>query len=187
MAITKNIVELMGGDISVTSEVGKGSEFVVRLACPVCDEPVGGEDAGARLGAAESADGPAVDLAGCRVLLVEDSQMNQLIAVRILENEGMLVDVANDGVEALQMIEEADADRYDIILMDVQMPRMDGHEATRRIRALSDEHKAQLPIIAMTANAFEEDERLAREVGMNDYLSKPYEIDQVLTVVARNL
>ena len=71
--------------------------------------------------------------------------------------------------------------------MDVQMPRMDGHEATRRIRALEDERKAQLPIIAMTANAFEEDEQLAREAGMNDYLSKPYEIDQVLAVVARNL
>ena len=113
--------------------------------------------------------------------------MNQLIAVHILENEGVLVDVADDGVEALQMIEEADADRYDVILMDVQMPRMDGHEATRRIRALADERKARLPIIAMTANAFEEDERLAREAGMNDYLPKPYEIDQVLAVISRNL
>ena len=187
MAITKNIVELMGGDISVTSKVGEGSEFVVRLSCAVCDEAVGRGDRVSRDDATESAGGPAADLVGCRVLLVEDNQMNQLIAVRILENEGVLVDVADDGVEALQMIEEADADRYDVILMDVQMPRMDGHEATRRIRALADERKARLPIIAMTANAFEEDERLAREAGMNDYLPKPYEIDQVLTVISRNL
>ena len=117
---------------------------------------------------------------GKKILLVEDNEINQEIAKTILEESGFIIDVADDGTIAVERMEEALQDDYDLILMDIQMPHMDGYEATRRIRALDDPVKAAIPIVAMTANAFEEDRRLALEAGMNDHITKPIEIPKLM-------
>ena len=127
-----------------------------------------------------SADQDKVDFAGKRILLAEDNEMNQLIAVSILEGAGFIVDIANDGVEAVQKVIAAEPDYYDVVLMDIQMPRMDGYEASKCIRALDDPQKANLPIIAVTANAFDEDRKFAMEAGMNGHLAKPYDIPEIM-------
>ena len=123
-----------------------------------------------------------VNLAGKRVLLVEDIETNQIIATTILGELGLVVDVANDGVEAVEKVSAA-AEPYDVVLMDIQMPRMNGYEAARHIRALDDPTKSGVPIVAVTANAFEEDRRLALEAGMNGHLAKPYDIAQMVATL----
>ena len=125
--------------------------------------------------------------AGKRILLAEDNEMNQMIATEILTEAGLSIDIAKDGVEAVEKMDSAPAGYYDIILMDVQMPRMDGYEATRQIRALADPAKAAIPIIAVTANAFEEDRKIAMEVGMNGHLAKPYDIPAIMETLERLL
>ena len=120
------------------------------------------------------------DFTGKRILLVEDNEMNQMIATTILQESGFIVDVASDGIEAVEKMQEAPAGHYELILMDIQMPRMDGYEATRRIRALDDARRASIPIVAVTANAFEEDANMALEVGMNGHLAKPYDIAAIM-------
>ena len=120
------------------------------------------------------------DYSGKRVLLVEDNKQNQMIADMILRESGFEVEIAADGIEAIEMIEAAPAGHYDIALMDIQMPRMDGYEATERIRSLEDSEKASIPIVAVTANAFEEDANMALSVGMNGHLAKPYDIPKIL-------
>ena len=127
------------------------------------------------------------DFSGRRILLAEDNQLNQQIAVAILENVGFKVDIANNGKEALDMIETSDAGTYDVVLMDIQMPVMDGYESSKAIRKLGDQAKAQIPIIAVTANAFEEDRKDAKEAGMNGHLAKPYEIDKMMETLAEIL
>ena len=117
---------------------------------------------------------------GKTLLLAEDNAMNQMIAVEILSQTGFCVEIANDGIEAVEMMRSAPAGHYDVILMDIQMPRMDGYEATRRIRALEDPEKARIPIVAATANAFEEDRKSAADAGMNGHLAKPYDIPQMM-------
>ncbi|MBR6029436.1 MAG: response regulator [Clostridia bacterium] len=310
MAITKNIVDMMGGTISLTSAEGKGTEFVVRLRCRVCDDvrpaealpemqgkralvvdddinsclsvcdmlsglglkPVWTQDGreAARLareaigqgepfdyclvdwlmpelsgietvrelrqviganppiimltaydwsdiqeealeagatsfcakplflsGLREALTQPAIrqpaetqtapenpDFSGRRVLLAEDNEMNQLIAQTILEGVGFAVDIANDGSEAVDRMREAPAGTYDVVLMDIQMPYMDGYEAARQIRALPDREKAEVPIVAVTANAFEEDRQMAREAGMNGHLAKPYDIPRMMALLS---
>ena len=124
-----------------------------------------------------------VDLAGKRVLLAEDIETNQLIATTILMELGMEVDVASDGVEAVDMVNSAPAGTYDAVLMDIQMPQMDGYEAARQIRALPDEAKRSIPIVAVTANAFEEDRQRALEAGMNGHLAKPYDIPEMVAML----
>ena len=131
----------------------------------------------------EEGSAASVDLAGKRVLLAEDIETNQLIAVTILSEFGLQVDVANDGVEAVEKVSEAPAGTYDAVLMDIQMPRMDGYEAARRIRALDDPAKSNIPIVAVTANAFEEDRRLALDAGMNGHLAKPYDIPEMVATL----
>lgn len=126
------------------------------------------------------------DFAGRSVLLVEDNELNQEIAATILREEGFVVDVAEDGFAALEWLQDSEA-LYDVILMDVQMPGMSGYEATRRIRAMSDPKKAGIPIIAMTANAFEEDRRAAHEAGMNGHVTKPIETEKLLEMIERVL
>ena len=128
---------------------------------------------------------PVRDFTGKRILLVEDNEMNQVIATAILQESGFIVEVAPDGVEAVEKIQEAPAGYYELILMDIQMPRMDGYEATRRIRALDDAKRAAIPIVAVTANAFEEDANMALEVGMNGHLAKPYDIAAIMETLDR--
>ena len=119
------------------------------------------------------------DFRGKRVLLAEDNEMNQMIAEAILTEAGFAVEIAGNGLEAVEKMKAADAGYYDVILMDIQMPIMDGYEAAKQIRALGDERKAGIPIVAVTANAFEEDRKIALEVGMNGQLAKPYDIPEI--------
>ena len=120
------------------------------------------------------------DFSGKRVLLAEDNELNQMLAENMLTNVGLAVEIANDGTEAVEKMKSAPAGYYDIILMDVQMPQMDGYEATRQIRALEDNEKAGIPIVAVTANVFEEDRQIAMEAGMNGHLAKPYDVPDIM-------
>ena len=120
------------------------------------------------------------DFSGKRVLLAEDNELNQMLAENMLTDVGLAVEIANDGTEAVEKMKSAPAGYYDIILMDVQMPQMDGYEATRQIRALEDNEKAGIPIVAVTANVFEEDRQIAMEAGMNGHLAKPYDVPDIM-------
>ena len=121
-----------------------------------------------------------VDFTGNKVLLAEDNEMNQMIAQAILTESGLEVVIANNGEEAVKLVDESPVGTFDIILMDIQMPIMDGYQAARMIRSLSDRKKAEVPIVAVTANAFEEDRKLALESGMNGHIAKPYDIPKML-------
>ena len=193
MAIAKNIVDMLGGVIAVYSKENEGSEFVVEIPCKCIGVSAKGETTkltssdvpsnGAvrdandvdQAGAADK-----VDFTGKRVLLAEDNQLNQILAENILTSVGLAVDIAGDGTEAVEKIKEATAGYYDIILMDIQMPEMDGYEATRQIRSLEDKEKSDIPIIAVTANVFEEDRHVAIAAGMNGHLAKPYDIPEIM-------
>ena len=175
MAISKNIVDMMGGEISVESTEGSGSEFIVELPCKISDSKHIEKD-----GASESMP----DFTGKRVLLAEDNQMNQILAENILTSVGFEVDIASDGTEAVEKMKSQPAGYYDIILMDIQMPQMEGYEATKIIRALDDEKKASIPIVAVTANAFEEDRQNSMDVGMNGHLAKPYDIPVIMKTLS---
>jgi len=129
----------------------------------------------------------ALDFTGKKILLAEDNEMNQMIAVEILKSAGFTIDIASNGTEAVEKMEATPAGTYDVILMDIQMPVMDGYEAAKRIRAMEDQEKAEIPIIAVTANAFEEDRKIALEAGMNGHLAKPYDIDAIMQTLAELL
>ena len=129
---------------------------------------------------AEEAEKEELRFDGTKILLVEDNELNQEIAQTILEEAGFVIDTADDGSEAVERMQEADADTYDLILMDIQMPVMNGYQATKAIRALDDPAKAGIPIVAMTANAFEEDRKEALEVGMDGYVAKPINIEKLM-------
>ena len=186
MAITKALVEMMGGTISVQSEEGSGSTFTVtlplRLATPGALPAEGDERPGHELaaGAGEGSEGQAPawprDYSGKRALLVEDNELNREIALTILGETGMRIDCVADGAEALGAVRSAPPGTYDVVLMDIQMPRMDGYAATKAIRALPDAGRASVPIVAMTADAFEEDRRRAFACGMNGHVVKPFDM-----------
>ena len=180
MAITKSIVDMMGGTITVSSEVGRGTEFVVTIPCRLSRATENNAPE-----AAPAKERP--DFAGRRILLAEDNEMNRMIAEAILTEQGFALDVAPNGEQAVAMVSEAPAGTYDVILMDIQMPVMDGYEAARQIRALADPQKAKIPIVAVTANAFEEDRKLALSAGMNGHLAKPYDIPAMLETLGKLL
>ncbi len=177
MSITKSLVDLMGGDISVQSEEGKGSVFTVTLEFRLTTEDkVRGNTAGRSFSADK-------DLSGRRVLLVEDNDLNMEIASTLLKTMGLTVETAWDGLEALNRLKEHPSGYYDLILMDIQMPVMNGYDTTRAIRALEDSAKADIPVIAMTANAFEEDRMNAYAAGMNDHIAKPLDVSMLKKVI----
>ncbi len=178
LKIVKSFVDLMDGDISVESELGKGTTFTVRLTFPLASQDSPDEE---QHGAAVE-----IALADKRILLVEDNALNAEITSTVLADAQMQVEHAQDGEVALTMLQNAPVGYYDLILMDIQMPRMNGYEATRAIRALRDE-RARTPIVAMTANAFEEDRNAAFAAGMDDYISKPVEITALLRVLGKVL
>ncbi len=177
MSIAKNIVDMMGGTITVHSAEGRGSEFIVELPFKISSVSA----------KAEQISESKPDFSGKRVLLAEDNELNQMLAENILTNVGLSVDIANDGTEAVEKMKSAAAGYYDIILMDIQMPKMDGYEATKQIRALEDKDKAGIPIIAVTANAFDEDRQIAMDVGMNGHLAKPYDIPEIMKTLKKLL
>lgn len=188
MAITKKIVDMMGGSIAVESEEGKGSEFIVNLPCRISDSAETEMPSSALKSSETEEEGKEqgqqvpekYDFGGKRVLLAEDNKMNQMIAETILTEAGLLVDIADDGTIAVEKMETQPAGYYDIVLMDIQMPNMDGYEAAERIRALEDPEKANIPIVALTANAFEEDRKNVLSSGMNGHLPKPYDVPKMM-------
>ncbi|MDO5834491.1 MAG: response regulator [Lachnospiraceae bacterium] len=206
LAITKRMVEMMGGTIELSSVEGQGSTFDVCLSFHCCAqvERTSASDAAASeptTGTADSEQAPAsstrgsieelitaqetgVDLSGKKILLVEDNELNQEIATEILKEAGFLIEVAEDGSVAVGKMAAATPGQYDLILMDIQMPIMNGYEATRQIRAMDSAYCRTIPILAMTANAFEEDRTLAIEAGMNGYLTKPIDVEKMMKTIA---
>ena len=174
MPIIKKYIDMMGGTIEAESKLGEGSKFTVTLEYRIADKSYYEQDT------EKSSDMDETDrISGKHVLLAEDNDLNAEIAQFILEDMGLVVDRVEDGVQCVARIEQKPAGTYDLILMDIQMPNMDGYKATQAIRRLADKEKAGIPIIAMTANAFEEDRKKALEKGMNGHIAKPVDIEKM--------
>lgn len=179
MPIVKKYVDMMGGTINVESKLGKGTKFTVILKHKIADKIYYEKDEKSVFNDQKSEK----IIRGKHILLAEDNDLNAEIAITILKDQGLLVDRVEDGIKCVAKIEQEAAKTYDLILMDVQMPNMDGYAATQKIRHLKDKEKATIPIIAMTANAFEEDRQKAFSVGMNEHIAKPIDVEQVVKIL----
>ena len=181
MAITKSIVDLMGGDIRVETAPGEGTEFIIEVTFELAED-MQEESANEIQDAAQ-----VVDFTNKKLLLVDDIEVNREIAKMLLECEGFIVDTASDGSEAVEKVAAAKAGDYDLILMDIQMPIMNGYEAAKKIRKLENPALAKIPIIAMTANAFSEDVKAALDAGMNAHIAKPIDVPKMMETLAKIL
>ncbi|MBQ9479622.1 MAG: response regulator, partial [Selenomonadaceae bacterium] len=183
MAITKNIIDLFGGTIDLVTAPNQGTEFIIKLRFELSNveaEQTHDESLEEILDAGE-------DLAQKKLLLVDDIEVNREIAKMMLEMAGFIIDTATNGKEAVDMVAASKAGEYAAVLMDIQMPLMDGYDAARAIRALADQKLASIPIIAMTANAFAEDVQAAKDAGMNAHIAKPIDVGKMMETLTEVL